>query len=105
MFSAEINPRSADHVDKVTIITCYQVFALYLLENVAKVRVLVLFTHHLLFVAPGCISCFTQLLIELNLKRFMLIEPIVLRYLIEVCLLRSFLLTGLFTSEFLTNPD
>ena len=105
MLSAKVNPCSAYHINEVTIVTRYQVFTLHLLENVAKVWVLVFLTLQLLLFVPACIHCFAQVFIELYLKRLVLIESVILRNLIKVCLLWSLLLIRFLTSKFLTNPD
>ena len=68
MLSTKVNPGSAYHVNEVTIITRHQVFALYLLENVTEIGVLVLLTLQLLLFVPACIHCFAQMFIELYLK-------------------------------------
>ena len=105
MLSTEVNPGSAYHVNEVTIIARHQVFALHLLENVAKVWVLIFLTLQLLLFVPACIHCFAQVFIELYLERLVLIESVILRNLIKVCLLWSLLLIRFLTPKFLTNPD
>ena len=105
MLSAEIYPRSADHIDKISIITSYQVLALNLFENVAKIGVLVLFTGQFLILVISRLLCLTKVLIELYLQRLMLIKPVILGYLIKVRLLWPFGLIWLLSPELLANPN
>ena len=105
MLSAEIYPRSADHINEISIITSYQVLALNLFENVAKIGVLILFTGQFLILVISRLLCLTKVLIELYLQRLMLIKPVILGYLIKVRLLWPFGLIWLLSPELLANPN
>ena len=105
MLPAEVYPRSANHVHEVAIVASYQVLTLHLFENVAEVGIHILVTGQFLFLTPARLLCLAEVLVELYLQRLMLIEPVVLRNLVEVCVLWSFGLVGLLPPQLLANPN